>query len=163
MSRHHTCTAPTTQQHPGTKRTRSLGEVGTARGRPVTRRKPGPGPAAVAIATALATPGAGGAARRQAKGLGQSKAEALKTLEAAHVGDCFSMEFINYDDSLQWTAGILERIEMPSTWTRGTSCWRVLHQTGDAVFEPMVPFDGGTGSVSQNFLDDDYRVGPSGA
>ena len=155
--------APTTQQPPGTKRT-SVGEVGTARERPVARRKPGPGPAAVAIATALATPGAGGAARRQAKGLGQSKAEALKTLEAAHVGDCFSMEFVDYDNSLQWTAGILERIEMPSTWTRGTSCWRVVHQTGDAVFEPMIPFDGGPGSVSHNFLvDNDFRVGPSGA
>ena len=100
----------------------------------------------------------------QAKGLGQSKAKALKTLKAAHVGDCFSMEFVDYDNSLQWTAGILERIEMPSTWTRGTSCWRVVHQTGDAVFEPMIPFDGGPGSVSHNFLvDNDFRVGPSGA
>ena len=154
---------PTAQRDGGTKRT-SSGEVGMARARPVARRKRDPGPA-VAIATALATPGVGGAARRQAKGLGQSKAEALKTLKAAHVGDCFSMEFLDLEFYQTWTAGILEQIEMPSTWTRGTSCWRLLNQTGDAMLEPMIAFDGGPGSVSQNFLDDDYcyRVGPSGA
>ena len=93
-------------------------------------------------------------------GLGRGPAiEVKENLRAARIHDYFSIEYFCCAGR-QWLRGILQRVEMPPTWTRFSTCWQLLNETGDTQVEheELMGGEGGTGTVLDNFTDGDYRV-----
>ena len=82
-----------------------------------------------------------------------------ENLRAARIHDYFSIEYFCCAGR-QWLRGILQRVEMPPTWTRFSTCWQLLNETGDTQVEheELMGGEGGTGTVLDNFTDGDYRV-----